>query len=355
MQRVLGMLRGDAPPAPAGDAWCLGRRFECAGTWPEPFLDAVGSVVRLMYRTNFAPIARHPDGPSPALQNVGAFVRALPSAGLDAARQLAVVDVANFRTDVGWGCMIRTSQSVLANALLRLCAPPTPEDELAVLAQFADVPEARYSIHAFVAHGKQCGVLPGQWFGPSTAAACIAQFADVPVYRSDGADVYEQDLLDLLAQGPVLVLCNLRLGIDAVNPVYYAGVRSLLMQPQTVGIAGGRTSASLYFFGCTDDALLYHDPHEPRPAFSPSTDADALRASVHSRQLRALPLAELDPSMLAAFLVPDLDGFRAWKDGLATVEPAARVLQFLPARQRDRPLPDSEEREGYILCDAPSD
>ena len=77
--------------------------------------------------------------------------------------------------------MIRSGQCLLANALaiLRLGRAwrrgTSVEEERKVLQLFADDPAAPFSIHNFVKHGaSECGTFPGQWFGPSATAKCIA-------------------------------------------------------------------------------------------------------------------------------------------------------------------------------------
>lgn len=96
-------------------------------------------------------------------------------------------------TDASWGCMLRTAQSMLANALLRVHLgrgwrlperePETPEEQrqqatyVRVLSWFFDDPSAEcpFSIHRLVGEGRRCGMEVGSWFGPSTAAAVIKQ------------------------------------------------------------------------------------------------------------------------------------------------------------------------------------
>ena len=66
----------------------------------------------MTYRTDFTPIPRSPttrvalSGPAAALQYAGKLLKGQAGEG--------------FNSDVGWGCMIRSAQSVLANALLTL-------------------------------------------------------------------------------------------------------------------------------------------------------------------------------------------------------------------------------------------
>ncbi|PHH72202.1 hypothetical protein CDD83_5006 [Cordyceps sp. RAO-2017] len=87
---------------------------------------------------------------------------------------------AGFSSDSGWGCMIRSGQSLLANsiAMLKLGRGwrrgQLRQDERRLVSLFADDPRAPYSIHKFVDYGATaCGKYPGQWFGPSATARCI--------------------------------------------------------------------------------------------------------------------------------------------------------------------------------------
>ncbi|KNC50344.1 cysteine protease ATG4 [Thecamonas trahens ATCC 50062] len=46
---------------------------------------------------------------------------------------------------------------------------------------------------------------------------------------------------------PLLILVPLRLGIDAVNPLYYPSLQALLAFPQSRGMMGGRPNSAFYF------------------------------------------------------------------------------------------------------------
>ncbi|ANB16008.1 Atg4p [Sugiyamaella lignohabitans] len=136
--------------------------------WPPEFLADVGSKLWLTYRTGFPLIPKSKDGPS-AVRLTGI----LRGGG---------IDINGFTSDVGWGCMIRTGQSLLANALALLelgrewrVSPDQPDHlELQIAQLFRDDPQAPFSIHNFVRHGEDfCGKKPGEWFGPSAAASSI--------------------------------------------------------------------------------------------------------------------------------------------------------------------------------------
>jgi cysteine protease ATG4 len=78
------------------------------GGWPIPFLDDFEARIWLTYRSNFPPIARSQD---PKALSVMTFSVRLRS---------QLVDQEGFTSDTGWGCMIRSGQSLLANAILIL-------------------------------------------------------------------------------------------------------------------------------------------------------------------------------------------------------------------------------------------
>jgi hypothetical protein len=82
-------------------------------------------------------------------------------------------------TDMGWGCMIRSGQMLLCNALLTFLTTHCELSEdmkdqkslgRCVLEWFLDYPGPSYpfSIHNIIAAGNYFQVKPGDWLGPST-------------------------------------------------------------------------------------------------------------------------------------------------------------------------------------------
>jgi hypothetical protein len=84
------------------------RNMDEDGGWPPSFLDDFEARVWLSYRSGFPLIPRSQD-PS-----------ALSSMSLSVRLRSQLVDSAGFTSDTGWGCMIRSGQSLLANALVML-------------------------------------------------------------------------------------------------------------------------------------------------------------------------------------------------------------------------------------------
>ena len=79
------------------------------GGWPKEFLDDFESRIWLTYRSNFPAIAKSSDPKASASMSLSVRLRSQLEQG-------------DFTSDTGWGCMIRSGQSVLANtlAVLRL-------------------------------------------------------------------------------------------------------------------------------------------------------------------------------------------------------------------------------------------
>jgi cysteine protease ATG4 len=77
------------------------------GGWPPAFLEDFESKLWFTYRSNFSPIPKSQDPKALAAMSFSVRIRHLASQD-------------GFGSDTGWGCMIRTGQSLLANALLFL-------------------------------------------------------------------------------------------------------------------------------------------------------------------------------------------------------------------------------------------
>lgn len=110
--------------------------------------------------------------------------------------------------------------------------------------------------------------------------------AQMGVAAAVDATIYMPDIL-AASEGwtkPVLILLNLRLGLNGVNPIYHPPIKSLFSFPQSVGIAGGRPSSSYYFVGSQADSLFYIDPHHSKPAVplpKKRPDGDLLQLALH--------------------------------------------------------------------------
>ncbi|KAI9749905.1 MAG: Cysteine protease atg4 [Chaenotheca gracillima] len=333
------------------------------GGWPTPFLDDFEARLWFTYRSNFPPIAKSSD---PGASSAMTFSVRLRS---------QLVDHGGFTSDSGWGCMIRSGQSLLGNALSMIKLGrdwrrgKLPEEEKQLLSLFADDPSAPFSIHRFVEHGATaCGKHPGEWFGPSATARCIQalcndrQENDLRVYiTGDGSDVYEDSFMKIARpEGsdtfhPTLVLVGTRLGIDRVTPVYWESLKASLQLPQSVGIAGGRPSSSHYFTAVQSSHIFYLDPHQTRPALPSSSLTAEDISSCHTRRLRRLHIREMDPSMLIAFLIRDEADWRSWRAAVEEHSSGGKPVIRIADREPSRGAPGAggaagreAEREGAL-------
>ncbi|OTA98581.1 hypothetical protein M426DRAFT_69498 [Hypoxylon sp. CI-4A] len=305
------------------------------GGWPPAFLDDFESRIWMTYRSEFNPIAKSQD---PKALSALSFSMRLKS-------QLS--DQNGFASDSGWGCMIRSGQSLLANAMLVNSLGrdwrrgTSSEEEKKLLSLFADDARAPYSIHNFVRHGADaCGKYPGEWFGPSATARCIQALTNEnePELRifstGDGADVYEDNFMKVAKPDgkefhPTVILVGTRLGIDKITPVYWEALTASLQMPQSIGIAGGRPSSSHYFIGVQGLHFFYLDPHFTRPALPYHDDPnDYTKDEVdtcHTRKLRRIHVKEMDPSMLIGFLIRNEEDWVDWSRGVKHVQGKAII------------------------------
>ncbi|KAI0668752.1 peptidase family C54-domain-containing protein [Trametes maxima] len=269
--------------------------------WPPVFYSDFTSRIWLTYRSQFFPIR---DTTLTALDaELSDDPTILPSSPPTKKWNWPLGGEKGWTTDAGWGCMLRTGQSLLANTLLHLHLgrdwrrPPHPvytadyATYVQIITWFLDNPSplCPFSVHRMALVGKDLGKDVGQWFGPSTAAGAIktlvhafpeaglgiAVAVDGTLYESDVYAASRSTVYSIRRHGPtrlewgdraVLVLIGIRLGIEGVNPLYYNTIKTLFTFPQCMGIAGGRPSSSYYFVGSQADNLFYLDPHHARPA-----------------------------------------------------------------------------------------
>ena len=184
--------------------------------------------------------------------------------------------------------------------------------------------------------------------------------------NGDGADVYEDSFFKLAKASdgtftPTLILVGIRLGIDRVTPAYWEALKASLQLSQSVGIAGGRPSSSHYFFGIQGDHFFYLDPHITRPALpfhkNPTDFTDEEIDSCHTRRLRRLPLKDMDPSMLIAFLIKDEEDWKSWRRaiGIASGKPVVHVADEEPSLLEHSALRQSAVDDVEILDDEDED
>lgn len=215
--------------------------------------------------------------------------------------------------DAGWGCMIRTGQMMLCEAVKRVL----PDDLARSCGRlFMDLPDAPFGLHHMTDRGAKAHIPVGQWFNPTAlaftlkglVAACPMTADRLAVVVGRDTAVRREDITDELVEGRhVLLVVPVMLGTDKMNPDYVPAVLKTFELPCTMGIVGGRPKHSLYFVGAQNDTVFYLDPHTVQSAYiSDETGGNTCGARGN------LAAAELDPSMLLCFLLAkraDLEDF----------------------------------------------
>jgi len=230
-----------------------------------------------------------------------------------------------YTSDVGWGCMIRSAQMMLAHALFVHVLgrdfrfdPSGPVDarHRSLLALFADVANDRapFSIHNMLRHAAEDGVTPGSWLGPSIVCRTLCRAVNQETRAGPQLRVYlaldclvskERVEETILSSGqawcPVLILIPLRLGTQQINLAYVPALQRVLANPQCVGILGGKPRHSLYFIGFQGSEMVGLDPHACRAADDP-TNKDCTLKSYHCNSPRKINFSGIDPSIALGFL-----------------------------------------------------
>lgn len=307
-----------------------------------PLLLDIYSMINFTYRYKFSPIPRSIDGPSPI--NFQSMFRENP---LNIIENM-LINPDCFNSDIGWGCMIRTGQTLLANTIQRIKygrnftlsindddRNSDSENDKSIIKLFQDKPEAPFSLHNFVQAGKELSNMkPGQWFGPSATARSIQKLIyDFPqcginkcIVSVSSGDISKEEIdsiYEMNEDSKILILVGIKLGIHSVNKYYWEDILNLLSTKFSVGIAGGRPSSSLYFFGyersCEkeykDSQLLYFDPHRSQPSLNDENGAgDIDYKTCHSIYYGKLKLKDMDPSMLIGILLENLTEWINWQN-----------------------------------------
>lgn len=259
-----------------------------------------------------------------------------------------------YTTDIGWGCMIRSTQTLLANALRILWEESEnkyikDEEKLVeICSVFKDEYKYPLSIHNITYLGKTMyNVNVGDWFGPSIASQCIQTIlknCENKLVKSliseclvtiDSGNIYEDEVERAINEkhnenSSVLILLCVRLGIDKINDKFFVSLLDLFNRNflgntnncNFVGIAGGKPFKSLYFFDVDDlSNLIYVDPHFVTSYKTLENDDEQLLQDFQDNaKLNFTTVQELDPSMCIGFTIKSLDGLRSLKSLLKNNE-----------------------------------
>mmetsp|Transcript_42479 Transcript_42479/g.66516 ORF Transcript_42479/g.66516 Transcript_42479/m.66516 type:complete len:513 (+) Transcript_42479:419-1957(+) len=253
-------------------------------------------------------------------------------------------------SDTGWGCMLRSGQMILAQALLhhylrrdwrlQFNRPPARK-YVEILRWFEDDPNAMFSIHKIAQAGVQCNRNVGQWFGPDTVSKCL-RFLWHTAYTNEGTGpcqtaglllvedrcIYKDMAEEVASSRPaypglgqrmaqarqpcswrsLVILVPVRLGVGSrINSDYIPRLAAYMKFPQSLGFIGGRPRHSYYFVGVQGYNTYYLDPHATQVYQSLRTSANI--SSFHCHSPEKMSLAHIDPSLALGFYCDDKSDF----------------------------------------------
>jgi cysteine protease ATG4 len=237
------------------------------------------------------------------------------------------VPIEGFSTDSGWGCMLRSTQMLLCECMIRLYG--SSKKNWIIQAYFVDTPDSPYSIYNFIKIAKKYGKSSGEWYEP-TLSLLIARDLLLenksiltPIVSKDGClnisgieeNLMNQEnnsehdpLLNPLKKSKYLFLIPIKLGTSKLNSsIYGTSLIEILKFPQCVGFVGGRQSSSLFFIGSQTSfrdqkELIYLDPHTVQNV---SSDINTYKC----KELCTISIEDVNPSIAMGFLISSLDEF----------------------------------------------
>ncbi|XP_050313263.1 cysteine protease atg4da [Anthonomus grandis grandis] len=286
-------------------------------------------------------------------------------------REFQILNGSAYSSDCGWGCMIRSGQMMIAQALVlhflgrewRYNAEQreTTVYHRKIIKWFGDKPSRNspLSLHSLVRIGEGLGKKPGDWYGPGLVAHLFLQafkdaskdnfeFDEISVCVAQNCTVYIRDVFaECLSQTTdkwkaLILLIPVRLGTDRFNSIYALCLTTLFSIKECIGIIGGRPKHSLYFVGYQDDKLIHLDPHYCQEVVDVWA-ADFPLTSFHCRSPRKIPISKIDPSCCIGFYCRTKEDFLNLIDTLQPI--------VLPPMNGQRAYPMFTFCDGYS-CDA---
>lgn len=238
-------------------------------------------------------------------------------------------------SDVGWGCMLRCGQMLLAETFSRIyLARDFKWDNSGntgnpfywkILKYISDDKLAPYSVQQIAMMGVSEGIQIGKWFGPNTIVQVLNKLTTfeesnhLRFYIAMDNCVFIDEIYEQMKKcnktmkckkhskgvcnewSPLLLIIPLRLGLNEFNQDYKDSIKKCFHLKQTVGMIGGKPNQAYFFYGYADDDLLYMDPHEVQP-YIPNFVEDMNDASYHTNTMWKLKFSHLDPSVALGFL-----------------------------------------------------
>lgn len=272
--------------------------------------------------------------------------------------------------DAGWGCMIRTGQMMLSEALKRVFlskvmfvqavggskAADVSRTERYVRNMFMDLAEAPFGVHAFAAEGERHAIPTGTWLTPTALCRTIRELVvrqqavskELTVVMGLDGGISHRDICDaLFLESAVLALIPIMAGMKSVGRTYQAPILRCLELPNSVGIVGGKPQRSLYFVGHQSSDVYYLDPHVVQRAFVEDGGWGSL-----SGPRGTCTVSSLDPCMVLCFLFFSQEEFDQWEVAFNEIHEMSDFPMFSLMKSKPKRVTSSTSLEGATAATA---
>ncbi|CDW71601.1 UNKNOWN [Stylonychia lemnae] len=219
--------------------------------------------------------------------------------------------VQNLTTDCNWGCVIRSGQMLVANALV----------QSQFFYQVPQILELQFSICSF-----NDGIIT---MDKLLEKGCQIQKEDVAIVQnlymsfdenvtrfSDGYSL-SQNFKEPEWINEVLVIVNARLGMEGINSNYHQVILKYMKFPQFIGLMGGKPKKAYYFIGQQEykngdpAKLIYLDPHVVQKySKNISKNYQQEKAKYHTTNARLIKIKNLDPCLGFGYLIKNYADYK---------------------------------------------
>ena len=107
------------------------------------------------------------------------------------------------------------------------------------------------------------------------------------------------------------IFISVRLGVKEVPSEYYNSIKNLFKCKQFLGFIGGKNNSAAYYFGYSDDNILYLDPHFNQESIS-NLDEKNLMTYIN-KTVYHLPFSSIQSGFTIGFLIRNITDFEELK------------------------------------------
>jgi cysteine protease ATG4 len=273
-------------------------------------------------------------------------------------------EVTYFTSDCGWGCMIRSAQMILAQALVKVKLSQQPytiknlygvenlEFIFEIIHQFLDSEYTTmegekelplYSITNICKNGEYVNKQAGEWFSDISMIQIFEQilhsnirenksyeiisFSDGVVYNSDILNKCFKEVNRLSANckhteyyenkegnkyimiKPGIIFISVRLGLESFPEEYCSSLREIFQIQGNIGIIGGKSNEARYFIGQADNFFIYLDPHYNQKSIKTAEDLKERSDTFFIKKAYQMEIKDISPALTIGFAFTEISEY----------------------------------------------